>query len=409
MSDNEILEVISVFPSTTGIRFDLLADFELKHFFIKFNQLWKSACRSIKKDPSKNSDEFFKAQFEGIFHATIKEFDGTHSEEVISIENLKKALPNNMMLQMRANKFIPFEIFNAVLTPFPKLTTRINNPVCIFCTNEENVDERIAIFNCDGQNFVKLHDLNHLLTGDYKYYSPQFIKAVCLYNLFVSPIQQQYYIALSNVTSFLNHLDNSQFLQWRFNLQVFMKPTPHEEISGNWNLKWFSTVSFKDCEFHIYQGNGFAENRFFFKVDNLAELLGVDTECSENALDDTIFVTGCFWQNNENFCRLNYATYITRHYLARLWNGENENNDRIKNGWAFISWFNNFLPKFLKENVEYWCGGQWFPNFDYAESTQYTPITHEERNFIANFIDKSRSALTNLAETLKLAQKEPLS
>ena len=162
----------------------------------------------------------------------------------------------------------------------------------------------------------------------------------------------------------------------------------------------------------------FIEGKHFFKLEGedltsfgkifpeatskFSPVLYLWTDDDDNAFDETVWSTGELWDYaGGRFYRLDKAAYITRHYLARLWNGENETNDRIKKGWAFIRWFNAFLPTFFKDNVKYWCGGQ-YPNYNFEEPTQYAPITHDERNFIADFLAKSRTAFNNLAETLNL-------
>lgn len=405
MSTNETLRIISVFPAKTGIHFDLLADSELKHFYIKLQQLWKSVCNLVgdsvhyDQEPS----DIFKAQFERTFTAPINTCYGKISlEEVISVEDVKKAIPGNMAIQMSAKKFFPFEIFDAILTPFPKPVTKIDNPTLIFSTNEEKFDERINIFRANDRNLISLAQLNYLSVHSYQDFLPLFVKVACQQEIFLSP-SGSYFIDLRDVTHFPCVLPNFENLQKRFQIQVFMTAEPYGSRFLDLNCKFFKAVNTNAGEFVIYQGDGFAENSFFFSIDALADLLDANpNDDADEAFEDTVFVSGYFFDNaGGRFYRLDKAAYIPRHYLARLWNGENETNDRIKKGWAFIRWFNAFLPTFFKDNVKYWCGGQ-YPNYNFEEPTQYAPITHDERNFIADFLAKSRTALNNLAETLNL-------
>lgn len=382
------LRFVSYFKAPSGANFDLLADDALKKFFIKLKQLWTA----IHADNSEPLDHF-KKKFSQISQAVVSHAGDKEFFEVVALADVKSFLDSYRHISQ--SKIFPTDIFNAVKTPFPKLATEVTNVKEVFHTGETDKDDRIFIFNDGTRNLVCLQNINRWSTNIFK---SEIVFAALRFDLFHDKKTGNFFIDLRNVKSFLGYVNDSEGLLQRFNFQVFMSPSPAVSTIVYLDCKPFLTADFNEKPFTIFKGNGFAENAFFFKPNNLADILGLDTD-DDNALDETIFAAGELWDGPERFCRLDFAPYITRHCLARLWNGSNQNHHIIKTGWQFIHWFKVFLPKFYEQYVPIRCGAQYIPDADWELGDTLT-----RDDSIKSFFDTFDKACRNFKSQLLEAQ-----
>ena len=373
-----VLRFACRFKAPNGANFDLLADDQLKNFFIKLNQLWTGTYSFHDGEPS----DCFRSRFKKIFIAKIHWLigEGQKIEEVVALDDVKSFLDTEVT---DWEKIFPADIFKVVATPIPKRAVEVSNVETVFNTGETDKADRIFIFNDGERNLVSIFDINRLTTKQEGKLHSQIVNAALLFDLFHDKKTDNYFIDLRNVKSFLQYVDGSEKLLQRFNSQVFMTPTPAVSTILNLNCKFFSDAYFNGKTFNIYKGVGFAENAFFCNPNDLFIILDLSAD-NEGALYEAIYATGEFWDNTQMFCRLDFVPYITRHCLARLWNGSNQDHPIIKNGWAFIHWFKDFLPKFYEQHVPILCGAQGIPD-SYFELND-TP-THDDslKTFFATF------------------------
>lgn len=337
------LRFVSYFKAPNGANFDLLADDQLKNFFIKLKQLWAAVS-------STKTLEHFKKDFKQTFLADVRAGGTYETFEVVALDDVKDFL--NANYQFSKKRVFPYDIFEVIKTPIPKRAEEVYNVKVIYHTGEADPKDRIYIYNDGKRNLVSVFDLSRFATRQQIPLSKQVVKAALCFDLFHDKKTDNYFINLRDVRSFLGYVDGSDNLLKRFQFQVFMSPTPAVSTILNLNCKLFATVNnfFSATPFKIYKGVGFAENAFFFKPGDLAEIIGLDTD-DENALDETVFATGELWDGATRYCRLDFAPYIVRHCLARLWNGSNQDHPIIKTGWDLIHWFKDFLPNFYNQHA----------------------------------------------------------
>lgn len=223
-------------------------------------------------------------------------------------------------------------------------------------------DGVIDIFQAGDIYLIRLDDLRLRLTG---IATPEEIRGAVTVGYFDG---DSYFLALKDVTAVLGKLKGTEALIKYFKLKILMEPTPCKVIPVDFNISPCEFTNYRTGEFRIYKGEGFVENKFFARTREIAALIdGLNHFSTPNAFDEAALTAGLFERNGEKYCRLNYAGYIVRHYLARLWNGKNETNDRIVKGWAFIDWFKKFYPDFLKKHVAYVCGAIKPPDTNFEE------------------------------------------
>lgn len=394
------LRFVSYFKAPNGANFDLLADDELRKFFIKLKQLWTA----IHADNSEPLDHF-KKKLGQISQAVVSHAGDKEFFEVVALADVKSFLDTYRNISQ--SKIFPTDIFNVVKTPFPKPATEVTNVKEVFHIGKTDKDDRIFIFNDGTRNLVCLQNINRWLSligaiSSYldpkSYFDSETVFAALRFDLFHDKKTGNFFIDLRDVRNFLEYVDGSEELLQRFNFQVFMSPSPAVSTFANLDCKPFLNAIFDEKPFTIFKGNGFAENAFFFKPNNLADILGLDTD-DDNALDETIFAAGELWDGAERFCRLDFAPYITRHCLARLWNGSNQNHHIIKTGWQFIHWFKDFLPKFYEQYVPIRCGAQYIPDADWELGDTLT-----RDDSIKSFFETFDKACRNFKSQLLEAQ-----
>ena len=223
-------------------------------------------------------------------------------------------------------------------------------------------DGVIDIFRAGNSYLIRLDDIRLRLTG---IATPEEIHGAVTVGYFDG---DTHYLALKDVTTILGKLKGTENLIEYFKLKILMEPTPCKVIPVDFNISPCEFTNYRTGEFRIYKGEGFVENKFFARTREIAALIdGLNHFSTPNAFDEAALTAGLFERNGEKYCRLNYAGYIVRHYLARLWNGKNETNDRIVKGWAFIDWFKKFYPDFLKKHVAYVCGAIKPPDTNFEE------------------------------------------
>lgn len=233
---------------------------------------------------------------------------------------------------------------------------KINPPVHVYH------DGVIDFFRAGDSYLIRLDDLRLRLTG---IATPEEIRGAVTVGYFDG---DSYFLALKDVTAVLGKLKGTEALIKYFRLKTLMEPTPGKVIPVDFDITFCGFVDYKGGEFRIYKGEGFGENKFFARTREIAALIdGLNHFSTPNAFDEAALTAGLFERNGEKYCRLNYAGYIVRHYLARLWNGKNETNDRIVKGWAFIDWFKRFYSDFLKRGVAYVCGAIKPPDTNFEE------------------------------------------
>lgn len=239
---------------------------------------------------------------------------------------------------------------------------KINPPVHVYH------DGVIDIFRAGDSYLIRLDDIKLRLTG---IATPEEICGAVTVGYFDG---DTHYLALKDVTAILGKLKGTENLIEYFKLKILMEPTPCKVIPVDFNISPCEFTNYRTGEFRIYtgefriyKGEGFRENKFFVRPQEIAALIDGLNHFAPNAFDEAALTAGLFERNGEKYCRLNYAGYIVRHYLARLWNGKNETNDRIVKGWAFIDWFKKFYSGFLKRNVAYVCGAIKPPDTNFEE------------------------------------------
>lgn len=384
----EELKSISTFYAGNGRPFDLLATDDLKQFYINLEQLAASMDDYHEQPIGTTSAEVLAHQI-GRFFAT--KINGKN-KFLMSVERLKEHSENCdelMFYELRLSKTFPTEIFEAVKRPFPAPVKVLEtSPILIYSTGLKNLPKQILIYETEEEYLIDLKNINHLLAvGDD--WSPALVKAVLRdYKVYVCREHygklicwNKYFCSLDAVPNIFITIGTkaARKLARRFEKQVFMTPTPCEINFVKLNCKLFHGEPWEDGEFKIYRGVGFAQNGFFFRTDELGNLLaGDDCDRREDALDMAAHELGEFKDKNDYrfYCRLDYADSIVRNYLAKLWNGENEHNQFIQRGWSFIRWFHDFLPKFFKQHgVDF---NEFFGQFHHAnayeEETEPTPL-----------------------------------
>lgn len=384
------LRYVSYFKAPNGAYFDLLANEQLKNFFIKLKQLWQSISADNAEPIS-----HFKKKFNLIFQANVREHGDVISAEVVALDDVNSFLNSTYLFSQ--TKIFPADIFKAVKSPIPKRATEVEDVRIVFDTGEPDTDDRIFIFNDGERNLVSLFDISRWVCQQDIHINRQVVNAALRFDLFRDNKTDNFFIDLRDVKSFLTYLDGSEKLLKRFNFQVFMTPTPGVSTVGYLGCLPFLTANFNETPFTIFKGNGFAENAFFFKLIELTEILGLDTD-DENALDETVLAVGEFWDRGGRYSRLDFAPYIVRHCLARLWNGSNQDQPIIKTGWAFIRWFNEFLLNFYKDYVPIRCGAQWIPDSNFELDD--TPTLDDS---IKSFFDTFDRACNHFKKQIKEA------
>lgn len=226
-------------------------------------------------------------------------------------------------------------------------------------------DSVIDIFQAGDIYLIRLDDLRLRLTG---IATPEEIRGAVTVGYFDG---DSYFLALKDVTAVLGKLKGTEALIKYFRLKILMEPTPGKVIPVDFDITLCEFADYKGGEFRIYKGEGFGENKFFVRPQEIADLIEERHWFAPKAFVETALTAGLFERKGQQYCRLNYAGYIVRHYLARLWNGKNETNDCIVKGWAFIDWFEKFYSDFLKKNVANVCGAIKPPDTGFKEPAQY--------------------------------------
>lgn len=361
----EELKSISTFYAGNGRPFDLLATDDLKQFYIDLEQLAVSTDDYHELPIGTTSAEALAHQF-GTFFVT-------------KINGENKFLMNVESYELRLSKTFPTEIFEAVKRPFPApVKVLMTPPSLIYNTDEKNPNKQILIYETEEEYLIDLKNINYLLTGGDEW-SPALVKAV-IRDFKVIKWEYKYFCSLDAVPDIFTDIGTKEArkLARRFERQVFMTPKSDKINLVKLNCKLFHDEPWEDGEFKIYKGVGFAQNGFFFRTDELGNLLAGDDCDREDALDMTAHELGEFKDKNDYrfYCRLDYADSIVRNYLAKLWNGKNEHNKSIQRGWSFIRWFHDFLPKFFKQHgVDF---DEFFGQFHHAnayeEETEPNPL-----------------------------------
>lgn len=258
----------------------------------------------------------------------------------------------------------PYQFFDLAAQIIPKPLITIDPPKPIFNTKETDGTPRIIIYRSDKHNLICLQWLSNVLF-DTPELSPKLVEqAMSRYVYFDG---DNHYVNLHSVKNILCDLGEAALLD-RFNHQIFMTPTPDEQVQILLDCQDFTTVPFNEHVFNIYEGEGFAENKFYFRTHDLDDLLD-----AQGNIVDAADHFGTFYdtENGDDFCRLDLAGKIVRLYCARLWNGSNQHNASIQRGWDFIRWFNNFMPNFLDEQLKYTCNAEpFFDDTQYEEPTE---------------------------------------
>lgn len=330
---------VSTFYAGNGRPFDLLATDDLKQFYIDLEQLAASMDDYHDHPIGTTTVEALAHQF-GTFFVT-------------KINGENKFLMNVESYELRLSKTFPTEIFEAVKRPFPApVKVLMTPPSLIYNTDEKNPNKQILIYETEEEYLIDLKNINYLLTGGDEW-SPALVKAV-IRDFKVIKWEYKYFCSLDAVPDIFTDIGTKEArkLARRFERQVFMTPKLDKINLVKLNCKLFHDEPWEDGEFKIYKGVGFAQNGFFFRTDELGNLLAGDDCDREDALDMTAHELGEFKDKNDYrfYCRLDYADSIVRNYLAKLWNGKNEHNKSIQRGWSFIRWFHDFLPKFFKQH-----------------------------------------------------------
>ncbi|MBR0288445.1 MAG: hypothetical protein IJQ82_05650 [Selenomonadaceae bacterium] len=351
------LKRVTDFTAETGIPFDLLATEDLKNFFIRKSQFVLSAEQHFAINLASIVDhvaEKTKKLFETAVKAQMDiDAPDAEDESFINVQELEEFSYDMAVQTLGFGKIFPTKIFEAVASPFPAKTIEIEypQPELIYSTDEEDPEKRILIFRYKDEYLVRLGNINKLLTGEYEPYLPELVFNVAN-DFSVYRQGRNYYCYLDAVPDIFTDIKTpaAEILKDRFSTQIFMTPTPDEFNFAKLNAQLFHSEPFGDGEFKIYKGNGFGMHKFFFKVDELKPLLGIFEFCSneDDTFDWATLTLGKFISDEDFYCRLDYADTIVRHYLAQLWNGENQHNKRIQLGWQFIRWFRDFLPKFYE-------------------------------------------------------------
>ena len=345
---------VSNFTAKTNVRFDLLAAPDLKRFFIQLEPLEKSINRYF-NDP----EEFNESRFERIYMA--ENYKGFYeSPEVVTVEDIKDYL-DTIYYDLEDQQFVfPYEIFDVIQTPYPVETTEVSDAVVVLDDKHKNY-------------LVDLDELNMLLGGDAEP-SPAFVKAAIQYEIFRKG--DTFFCELGAVRLILKRLGQDDLIRL-FNARIFMYPTPDADNSVDLQLKPLDGIPFAYGMFNIYERRGFGMNRFFFQTEELAELLHVPNFDDENPFSYAAYEIGEFFNTNDkrSYCRLDCTGRIVHSYLAHIWNGHNETNDRIQLGWDFLNWFAEFLPDFYKSH-----GVDWDSCYDRSYETfwdEHEPAQHK--------------------------------
>lgn len=382
----EELKSISTFYADNGRPFDLLATDDLKQFYINLEQLAASLDDYHERPIGTTKARFLAGSLEDSFSIVVN----GETKFFISVEQLKRYsdLDEFTLSGFRLSKTFPTEIFEAVKCPFPAPVKVLEtSPILIYSTGLENLPKQILIYETEEEYLIDLKNINHLLTcgGDW---SPALVKAVlrdfkvyaCREHYGKLICWNKYFCSLDAVPDIFITIGTkaARKLARRFEKQVFMSPTPDKINFVKLNCKLFHGEPWEDGEFKIYKGVGFAQNGFFFRTDELGDLLAGDDCDRETALDMAAHELGEFKDKNDCrfYCRLDYTDTIVRNYLAKLWNGENEHNQFIQRGWRFIRWFHDFLPKFFKQHgIDFDAFfGQFYHANAYEEETEPTPL-----------------------------------
>ena len=348
----EELKSISTFYAGNGRPFDLLATDDLKEFYIDLEQLAVSLDDYHERPIGTTTVEFLTEEFDSAFTAVVN----GEKTCVVSVEQFKACAEREEFLfhEFRLSKTFPTEIFEAVKRPFPASVKVLEtSPSLIYSTGLKNLPKQILIYETEEEYLIDLKNINHLLAvGDD--WSPALVKAV-IRDFKVIKWEYKYFCSLDAVPDIFTDIGTNEArkLARRFERQVFMTSTPCKINFVKLKCKLFQTEPWEGGEFKIYRGVGFVQNGFFFRTDELGNLLaGDDCDRREDALDMAAHELGEFKDKNDYrfYCRLDYTDSIVRNYLAKLWNGENEHNKFIQRGWSFIRWFRDFLPKFFKQH-----------------------------------------------------------
>lgn len=361
----EELKSISTFYARNGRPFDLLATDDLKQFYIDLEQLAASTDDYHGLPIGTTTAEALAEKFDSAFTAVVN----GEKTCVVSVD----------FYELRLSQNFPTEIFEAVNRPFPApVKVLMTPPSLIYNTDEKNPYKQIRIYENADEYLIDLGNINYLLMGGNDW-SPALVKAVLRAYKVYTWRHCRYFCSLDAVPDIFTDIGTKEArkLARRFERQVSMTPTPCEINLVKLNCKLFHDEPWEDGEFKIYRGVGFAQNGFFFRTDELGNLLAGDDCDREDALDMAAHELGEFKDKNDYrfYCRLDYTDSIVRNYLAKLWNGENEHNQFIQRGWSFIRWFHDLLPKFFKQHgVDF---DEFFGQFHHAnayeEETEPTP------------------------------------
>ena len=340
----------------------LYATDDYKNFYVD----WDALCNAAKKANYKLSP--LDMHIRDAVTERGKEF------QAVPLESIKPRV---------SNEFFPINLFDIAEQTFPKPLVTIDKPPSIFVTHGDFFDEpSLFIYRYGSHNIISLGLISNLL---YDTITPQ---PALIEQALKSAIYfdgEYYYADIHDVRRMLEKL--SPALLWRFRTQIFMTPVQGEQMQLELNANPFVTAKSPVGELTIYAGNGFAENRFFFRPDDLRDFFGDD-------LEPVAYEFGEFLSTDDGeiYCRFDMAGKIVRYWAAQLWNGHNENNTVIQKAFKFIHWFDDFLPNFIKENVEYTCDlNPYFPSTDDELPTESTTPNEDTLKHalkvLANFAD----------------------
>ena len=398
--------------ATTGIEFTLYTDFNYDNFYVDLETLIDSTIEYLKmrQFSAPGIENKISNALDNIYYATADDVDGEKHFTAVDVKDVKKLFATFDFWDLNDAEIFPPIFFEITEQPIPRRAFKINKPRVIYSVDHNdfslNIFQDVRTFLFDYEKFPPVADRN------------RFISTACRRPLYTDG--EKFYCEFNDVRLLLKftyeNVGSKRGLEYQIAYQVLMEQSTDGELSVDLNCKLFDTVMSPLGEFKIYKGVGFGENAFFFKSQNLAELIDVDI--NGNVFNATLDDVGYLY-DEEQFNRLDHAAYIVRHYLARLWNGENQQNDSIQRGWTFIRWFENFLPPFLQDNVKYFLN---YPdakdviqNFEEPtkESTPGRAVEMTEKELvdkISGFIGADRNdvidALLALNEKSFLARQE---
>lgn len=278
------LHSVAEHVAPSGIRFYVFIDPDGKRY-IRLDSLWdslQSVARKFFKGhfcPADTPSEQMRKDFGNVQSARLVYPSGVAVvDDVVSLDGVKNFLDNKLELIIKKTDVFPYEVFgNDKPRLFKNSTTLGNLPKCIFYSGD-NAKEFIKVYNDGVGNLVDIHDVNSLLTGSVDPLSADVQKAAAQFHLYYRGGTGRYYIDLRDVDTFLREIgDKAKLLRSRFAGEVFME-FPIDGCQGDIQAERCKVVKTPFGSVEIYHGVGFAENRYYAKSDNIADLLGIEND-----------------------------------------------------------------------------------------------------------------------------------